>query len=68
MQPYNGYLIEAALLVHPFSSDWSVGGSVLVSGRQGSIVELARFQFQQFTVSMKELAKWFGLMVSIVRL
>ena len=62
MQPYKGYLIEGtALLVHPFSSDWSVGGSVLVSGRQGSIVELARLQLHQFSVSMKELAEWFGL-------
>jgi hypothetical protein len=27
-------------MVHPFSPDWHVGGTVLVSGRQGSIVEL----------------------------
>jgi hypothetical protein len=33
MQPYKGYLINgSALLVHPFSPDWYVGGSVLVSG------------------------------------
>ena len=24
-------------------------------------MEVTRFQFQQFTVSMKELAEWFGL-------
>jgi hypothetical protein len=29
-----------ALLVHPFSTDWYVGGSVLVQGRHGSIVEI----------------------------
>ena len=62
MQPYRGYFIEgSALLVHPFSPDWHVCGSVLVTGRQGSIVELARFRFQNFTVSIKELAEWFGL-------
>jgi len=62
MQPYRGYFIEgSALLVHPFSPDWHVCGSVLVTGRQGSIVELARFRLQNFTVSMKELAGWFGL-------
>ena len=62
IQPYKGYLIEGtALLVHPFSPDWHVCGSVLVTGRQGSIVELARFRLQNFTVSMKELVEWFGL-------
>ena len=29
MQPYKGYFIEGtALLVHPFSPDWYIGGSV----------------------------------------
>jgi hypothetical protein len=44
--------------------DWYVGGSVLVSGRSGSIVEIMRFQVQRFTVSVKELAEWFGLEVA----
>jgi|GEM_PF-1136063 len=52
------------LLVHPFSPDWYVGGSVLVPGRSSSIVEIGRFRFQRFTVSMKELAEWFGLEVA----
>jgi hypothetical protein len=65
MQPYNGYLIEgSALMVHPFSPDWYVGGSVLVPGRSTSIVEIGRFRFQRFTVSIKELAEWFGLEVA----
>ena len=65
MQPYKGYFIEgSALLVHPFSPDWYVGGSVLVSGHSTSIVEITRFQLQQFTVSIKELAEWFGLEVA----
>jgi hypothetical protein len=62
MQRYKGYLIEGtALLVHPFSRDWHVGGSVSMSGRHGSIVELAQFRLQKFTVSIKKLAEWFGL-------
>ena len=62
MQPYRGYFLEGtALLVHPFSPDWHVCGGVLVTGRQGSIVELARFRLQKFTVSMREVAEWFGL-------
>jgi len=62
MHPYKGYFINGtALLVHPFTRDWYVGGSVLVQGRASSIVEIGRFQLQQFTVSMKELAEWFGL-------
>ena len=62
MQPYKGYFIDgSALLVHPFSSDWCVGGSVLMQGRSTSIVEITRFQLQNFTVSMMEVAEWFGL-------
>jgi hypothetical protein len=54
----------SALLVHPFSPDWHVGGSVLVSGYSGSILGITRFQLHQFTVSIKELAEWFGLEVA----
>src|SRR5215510_4630015 len=65
MQPYKGYFIDGdAMPVHPYSPDWYVGGSVLVPGRGSSIVEVTRFQFQRFTVSMKELAEWFGLEVA----
>jgi hypothetical protein len=65
MQPYKGYFIEgSALLVHPFSPDWYVGGSVLVPSRSSAIVEIARFQVQRFTVSIKELAEWFGLEIA----
>jgi hypothetical protein len=65
MQPYKGYFIEgSALLVHPFSPDWYGGGSVFVPGRFSSIVEITRFQLQRFTVSIKELAEWFGLEVA----
>jgi hypothetical protein len=42
----------------------NVGGSVLVPGRSSSIVEIGRFQLQRFTVSIKELAEWFGLEVA----
>jgi hypothetical protein len=62
MQPYNGYFIEGtALLIHPFSPDWHVGGSVLKPGRLSSIIEVARFELPSFAVSIKELAEWFGL-------
>jgi hypothetical protein len=50
--------------VHPYSPDWYVGGSVLVPGRSSSIVEITRFQLQRFTLSIKELAEWFGLKVA----
>jgi hypothetical protein len=44
MQPYKRYFIEGtALMVHPFSPDWYVGGTVLVQGRSSSIVEIGRF-------------------------
>jgi hypothetical protein len=65
MQPYKGYFIEgSALLVHPFSPDWYVGGNVYVSGSYSSIVGVTRFQLQQFTVSMKGIAEWFGLEIA----
>ena len=65
MQPHKGYFVEGnALIVHPFSPDWYVCGSVLVPGRSSSIVEVTRFQLQQFSVSIKELAEWFGLEVA----
>jgi hypothetical protein len=41
-----------------------VGGSVLAPGRGSSIVEVTRFQFERFIVSMKEMAEWFGLEVA----
>jgi len=41
--------------------DWCIGGSVLRPGRLGSIVEVIRFVLPSFTMSMKELAEWFGL-------
>jgi hypothetical protein len=56
--------VAMRLLVHPFSPDWYIGGSVLVPGRGSSIVEVTRFQFQRFTVGIKELAEWFGLEVA----
>jgi|GEM_PF-1250428 len=65
MQPYKGYFITGSeIAVHQFSPDWYIGGSVLVPGRGSSIVEVTRFQFQRFTVSIKELAEWFGLEVA----
>ena len=65
MQPYKGYFIVGkALLVHPFSPDWYIGGSVLVPGRSSSIVAITRFQLQRFTVGIKELAERFGLEVA----
>ena len=65
MQPYKGYFVKgSALMVHPVSPDYFVGGSVLVPGRSGSVAEITRFQLQRFTVSIKELAEWFGLEVA----
>jgi len=56
MQPYKGYFITGrALMIRSFSPDWYVGGSILVPGRGSSIVEISRFQFERFTVGMKEL-------------
>jgi hypothetical protein len=64
---YKGYFIDgSALIVHPFSPDWCVGGSILVPRRSSPLVEFGRFQLQRFTVSIKELAEWFGLEVALL--
>jgi hypothetical protein len=47
----------------------SRNGTVVVTlkpGRFGSIVEVTRFQLHRFTVSLKDLAEWFGLEVARV--
>jgi hypothetical protein len=36
----------------------------LVLRRSSSIVQIARFQLQRFTMSIKELAEWFGLEIA----
>ena len=65
MESYKGYFISgSALLVHPFSSDWFVGGNVYVSGVGTSIRGVTRFQLEKFTVDIKELAEWFGLEIA----
>ena len=50
-------------MVHPFSPDWYVGGSVFVSGRYGSIVEITR-SASAVHRQYQELAEWFGLEVA----
>jgi len=65
MQPCKAYFIEgSASLVHPYSTGWYIGGSVFVPGRSSPIVEIGRFQLQQFIASMKGLAEWFGLVIA----
>jgi hypothetical protein len=65
MKPYKGYFISpSAMPVHPFSLDCYVSRCVLVPGHSSSIVEITRFQIERFTVSIKELAEWFGLEVA----
>jgi len=60
LQPYKGYFISGkALIVHPFSPDWYVGGDVCAG--LGSIVEVTRFELPSFTTELHGLAQWFGL-------
>jgi hypothetical protein len=42
----------------------TLAAAFLLSGRSSSIVEITRFQLRRFTVSIKELAEWFGLDVA----
>jgi hypothetical protein len=66
MQPYKGFTSSRAVRCRfiLLARTGNVGGGVLVPGRSSSIVEITRFQPQRFTVSIKELAEWFGLEVA----
>lgn len=62
MEHYNGYFIDgAAKMIHPFDPSWYPAGTVLKSGRLGSVVEITRLELPSFKIEMKELAEWFGL-------
>jgi hypothetical protein len=62
MQPYKEYFLTgSAKMIHPFNRLCYPAGSVLKPGRLGSIVEVTRFELPSFTMSMAELAEWFGL-------
>ena len=62
MHPYKGYFISGkALIVHPFSPDWYVGGNVYAQGRLSSIVEVTRFELPSFTTDLHGMAEWLGL-------
>jgi hypothetical protein len=65
MKPYKGHFIDGtAKTIHPFNPLWYPAGTVLKSGRLGSVVEVTRLELPSFTMSMKELAEWFGLEVA----
>jgi hypothetical protein len=51
-------------MVHPFDPLWHPGGSVLRSGRLGSIVEITRFEATSFKLELKGVAEWFGFELS----
>ena len=62
MQSHKSYYIDgSAKMIHPFDPGWYPAGTVLKSGRLGSLVEIARFDLPSFKTEMKELAEWFGL-------
>jgi hypothetical protein len=46
---------------HPFDPLWHPGGSVLRSGRVGSIVEVTRFEVPSFKPELKDAAEWFEI-------
>ena len=65
MHPYKGYFIYGtARMIHPFNPLSYPAGDVSKPGRFGSIIEVLRWELPSFTVSMRELAEWFGFEVS----
>ena len=65
MKPYKEYFVDgSAMMIHPFNPLWYPGGTVLKPGRSGSVIEVTRFEMPSFTMSMEELAEWFGFELS----
>jgi hypothetical protein len=51
-------------MINPFNPLWYPGGTVLKPGRAGSIIEVTRLELPSLTMSMRELAEWFGFELS----
>jgi hypothetical protein len=65
MEEYKGFFIDGtARMVHPFDPSCYPGGSVLRWGPHGSIIEITRFELPSFTMTLRDLAAWFGLELS----
>ena len=63
VQPYKGYSIDGrANLIHPFNPLSYPGGTVLKSGRLGSIIQVARLELRFFY--MEDDLAWFGLQLA----
>ncbi len=62
MQQHNGYWISGtAVPGPPYTTYWESMGTVLRSGRSGSVVEVGRIQDSGETFEMKELAAIWGM-------
>lgn len=65
MQQHNGYWISgSAVPGPPYTTYWTIRGTILRPTYKSAVVEVARLQFTDFTVEIKELAEWFGLELS----
>lgn len=61
MEDYHGYFIGGnARIVHPFHPSWYPVGTVIKSGRLGSLVEVTRFEVPSFKLEDKIVMEWFG--------
>ena len=65
MQPYKEYFIYGtARRIHPFNPLSYPAGDVSKTGRFGSIIEVLRWELPSFTMTIRELAEWFGFELS----
>ena len=66
MQPYKGYFIEgdALLWFIRLARTGTSAAAFWCPAALAQIVEITRFQLHRFTVSMRELAEWFGLEIA----
>ena len=65
MEQHRGYSIHgSAVPGPPYTSYWKSLGTILKSGRSGSVIEVGRLHDSGVTFEMRELAELYGLELS----
>jgi hypothetical protein len=65
MQQYTGYWIDgSAIPGPPYTLYWESLGTILKSGRHGSVIEVVRLQDRGARFDIWGVAEWYGLELS----
>jgi hypothetical protein len=65
MEQYAGYWIDgSAIPGPPYTLYWESLGTILKSGRHGSLIEVVRLQDRGTRFDIRGVAEWYGLELS----